>query len=225
MRRIPKWLITRGGPREVLRLGPRPGLAQDDGGGGARAGLGGPSRFAQGAEAAAQDDGKRGRARPAGPDASRASRHCVPVGLPAWALRPRDPSRAPGHRMAADGEAALGGTALPLVGLRRAVAAGRSGKLPCGEHHAPVTVLGAKADGVGYRAGHARGGDSDGRTALRCYREPSLCHPERGSSAICPLCHPERSELAAAAILSRRRRTLWASGVERPRAVLRASLP
>ncbi len=41
---------------------PWTGLAQDDGGG-ARAGLGGPSRFAQGAEAAAQDDGKRGRAR------------------------------------------------------------------------------------------------------------------------------------------------------------------
>ena len=56
------------------------------------------------------------------------------------------------------------------------------------------------------------GGDSDGRTALRCSRAPSLCHPER-------------SELAAAAILSRRRRTLWASGVEGPRAVLRASQP
>ncbi len=55
--------------------------------GGARVGLGGPSRFAQGAEAAAQDGGKRGRARRAGPDASRRSRHWVAVGRRAWAPR------------------------------------------------------------------------------------------------------------------------------------------
>jgi hypothetical protein len=183
MRRIPKWLITRGGPREVLRLGPRPGLAQDDGRGGARdrasevplASLRAPKLRLRMTGSAG------GRGVPAW--THRASRHCVPVGRPAWALRPRDPARAPGHCMAADDEAALGGTAFPLACLRRAVAAGRSGKLPCGEHRARVTVLGAKVDGVGYRAGHARRGDSDGRTALRCYREPSLCHPERSESA------------------------------------------